>query len=78
MLVDDESLSSYLREYDEAGDICIRGKWSMDGARTLTEAAHALREYADDLQALERAGFQLRGPVEDDYGFVERDVVLEA
>jgi hypothetical protein len=68
--VDEETLRSYLRQYDEVGDICIRAKWSMDGARTLTEAAHALRQYADDLVALERAGFQLREPIEDDYGFL--------
>ena len=57
-------------EYD--GSDIIRAKWSMDGASTLTEAAHQLRLYASSLEKLESEGWQLTGPVEDDYGFIEK------
>ena len=42
----------------------------MDGAGTLLEAAARMREKAEWLKELARAGFELNAPVEDDYGFV--------
>jgi hypothetical protein len=54
------------------GDAIIRAKWAIDGAQTLSEAAHLLRAYADELEAMERRGFQLLASVQDDYGFVRR------
>lgn len=51
-------------------EFIIRGKWAMDGAATLGEAAGMLRKYADWLEHLETEGFKLDHPVEDDYGFV--------
>ena len=65
-------ISDYLREYHESGEILLRAKWAMDGAETLDEAAHMLRGYADELEALASAGFHLMGPVEDDLGFAHR------
>jgi len=50
----------------------IRAKWLMDGARTLGQAAKQLREYADQLERLERDGWQLTQPIDDDYGFIQR------
>lgn len=50
----------------------IRAKWAMDGATTLSEAAGKLRELAHQLELLEQEGWQLTGPVEDDYGFIRR------
>jgi len=42
----------------------------MDGAGTLHEAAARMRQKAEWLEELARAGFELTAPVEDDYGFV--------
>lgn len=67
-------ISDYLREYQEHGEIILRAKWTMDGAETLDEAAHMLRAFADELEALASAGFHLMGPVEDDYAFAHRGV----
>jgi hypothetical protein len=50
----------------------IRAKWVMDDATTLSEAADMLVGYADDLRRMEREGWQLARPVEDDYGFIQR------
>lgn len=52
------------------GDPIIRAKWAMDDAATLPEAAAKLREFADNLDRLHGAGWKLRQPVEDDYGFL--------
>jgi hypothetical protein len=48
----------------------IRAKWTMDGATTLEEAAQRLEAFAARLRAAHQQGWTLRGPVEDDYGFV--------
>jgi hypothetical protein len=51
----------------------IRAKWMLDGTVTLSEAAGKLRAEADWLEQLERDGWQLERPVEDDYGFIHKD-----
>jgi hypothetical protein len=53
-------------------ELVIRAKWSLDGAVTLAEAAEMARELADNLDTLEREGWQLDAPITDDYGFVHR------
>ena len=55
---------------DEMVDESIRAKWTIDGAATLAEAAGKARAFADRLQRLHDEGYLLRGPVEDDYGFI--------
>jgi hypothetical protein len=57
-------------ECPDCGNLTIRGKWSMDGARTLTEAAEKLRDFAHQLEHMRASGLQLIGPIEDDYGVV--------
>jgi hypothetical protein len=57
-------------ECPDCGSLTIRGKWCMDGARTLTEAAEALRDYAHQLEHMRASGLELTGPIEDDYGVV--------
>lgn len=53
-------------------DVVVRAKWQMDGALTLSGAAASLEEYARGLRAMEADGWQLTGPIEDDYGYVTR------
>ena len=53
-------------------EICIRAKWRMDGARTLAEARQKLYEYAEHLEELGQQGYELIEPIEDDYGFVDK------
>ena len=57
-------------ECPDCGSLTIRGRWSMDGATTLTEAAQKLRDLAHELEHLRSSGFELSGPVEGDYGIV--------
>ena len=61
-------------ELDELGDDrdLIRAKWSMDGARTLSEAATKLEAFAQELRDLEESGWQLTEPVADDVGFIQQ------
>lgn len=48
----------------------VRGKWTMDGAATLEEAAGRLEAAAANLRGLAAAGWTLREPVADDYGWL--------
>ena len=70
--MDKKRLAEYMRQYHETGDVCLRAKWTMDGARTLVEAAKQVRAFADEIEDLAREGFELQGPVEDDYAFLIR------
>jgi hypothetical protein len=67
-----EGLKGYLDEYAETREILIRAKWTFDGAKTLTEAAQRLRDYAASLDGLAAIGFELRDEIVDDYGFIGR------
>jgi hypothetical protein len=51
----------------------IRAKWCMDGARTLSEASEILESLANSLRQLERDGWQLVEPINDDYGFIRKN-----
>ncbi|GAA4288617.1 hypothetical protein [Georgenia daeguensis] len=61
-------------ELDELGEDrdLIRAKWSMDGARTLSDAAAKLEALAQELRDLEESGWQLTEPVADDVGIIEQ------
>jgi len=69
-LLNEEEINRHKAEIREHGDICIRAKWTMDGSRTLLEAAAKLRNEAEWLEDLAGAGFELNGSIQDDYGFV--------
>jgi hypothetical protein len=57
-------------------EIAVFGKGILEGARTLSEAAQKIREYADYLESLEEEGYEFYQPVEDDYGFATPGGVL--
>jgi hypothetical protein len=54
------------------GEEIVRAKWCMDGARTLSECASALRVHAERMERLERDGWQLTDLVESDYGIIKQ------
>ncbi len=56
---------------DTSSTMAIRAKGVMDGAKTLSGAAERLEAHAAWLRSLEAKGYQLAGPVEDDYGYAE-------
>jgi hypothetical protein len=51
-------LKGYLDQYADIREILIRAKWTFDGAKTLPEAAHMLRDFATDLDGLAALGFE--------------------
>jgi hypothetical protein len=55
---------------DEEDDRIIRAKWTIDGARTLEEAAVKLERFAAYLREIRAEGWELRRVVDDDYGFL--------
>ena len=70
--MEEKRLAEYMREYRETGNVCLRAKWTMDGAETLAEAARQVRGFAEEIDELAREGFELGGPVQDDYAFLIR------
>ena len=60
----------------DCGSVTIRGKWAIEGAKTLTDAAQKLRDYAHELEHMRASGLELAGPVEADYGIVRPGGVL--
>ena len=71
-----EEIAAELSEEDlERGRLeTICGKWVMDEARTLSEAAEELRDFADWLVELEIDGWQLAEPVDGGHAhLVNRD-----
>jgi len=57
-------------EEEEEENICIRAKWSMDDASTIDEAVIKLNEFIEYLKSLKNDGWELREPIQDDYGFL--------
>lgn len=50
----------------------VRAKGAIDGATTLEDAARDLEVHARALRAMAADGWELTGPVRDDYGWVRR------
>lgn len=77
-----EDLVSQNDDEDELFDLedskIVRAKWAMDDATTLSEAAAKVEAFAAYLRDLESEGWQLIGPVEDDYGFIKQKPRLRA
>lgn len=61
-----------MQDCDDQAPEIIGARWLMDGAATLSEAARKLREFADELEQMERDGWQLLDLVYDDYGYIEK------
>lgn len=57
-------------ECPDCGSVTIRGKWAIEGAKTLTDAVCKLRDDAHELEHMRASGLELAGPVEADYGIV--------
>jgi hypothetical protein len=73
---DEESCSSKDEESCSSNDdeICsiIRSKNQIDGASTLDEAIEMLYDFIGYLKELKADGYELKRPVEDDYGFIKK------
>jgi hypothetical protein len=56
-------------EVDFENDVIIRAKWTIDGACSLDQVVEHLEGFIGYIQGLKAQGYELRGPVQDDYGF---------
>jgi hypothetical protein len=76
-LLDADETDGFLYDGDDAEtqddetSYVIRGKWILDGADTLADAAEMARAYADFLEELSAQGYELRSTIDDDYGFAK-------
>ena len=55
-------------EIDNPTSVVIRGRWSLDGAQSLADAAEMAREQAEYFEQLIDMGYELEGIIDDDYG----------
>lgn len=55
-------------ELDGNNKVIIRAENIINGADTLSEAAYKLRAYADYLDGLSDAGFELTNTIDNDFG----------
>jgi hypothetical protein len=57
---------------DNPNQIVLRGKWLIENCSTLDEAIECLYAEIEHYRQLQRDGWELIGPVEDDYGLLEK------
>lgn len=60
----------YEVEWDQGKRSNVRAKWTIDGAKTLLEAAELSKHFASYLEQLHKDGWTLDDPIDDDYGFI--------
>lgn len=53
--------------------VIICGKGILDGATTLEQAVEQVLEYRDYLVLLQKRGWKLTGPVQDDHGYLYKE-----
>ena len=70
--VTEDELREYMDEWRNFGCLFIRARWTMDGAKTLLDAAQRFRDRADTLEGLARAGFELDQPADNGFAIVVR------
>jgi hypothetical protein len=69
----EETPTSETPTEEEEEEVIIRAKWIMDGAKTIDEAVHKIKGFIVYLESLKEEGWELRQPINDDYGFLYKD-----
>ena len=59
---------------DDENTAMLRAKWSLDGCRTLQEVSDKLRRLAQFYEEKQKDGWELEGPIYDDYGYMRRAI----
>jgi hypothetical protein len=59
-------------EEDDENTIGIRFKWLADSAETIDDIIGFLQNEIDWYKKLQQEGWELCGPVQDDYGFIRK------
>src|SRR5213594_1246879 len=57
--MDETEARGHLEECPDCGTVTIRGRWAMEGARTLTDAIRMLLDLAHELEHLRASGLEL-------------------
>jgi hypothetical protein len=69
-----DETNSEIESTSEEENIIIRAKWTIDDAKTIDEAVDKLHSFIEYLKSLKEEGWELREPINDDYGFLYKNV----
>jgi hypothetical protein len=53
----------------------IKGKWQLDGCKTLDEVIERMQELIEYYKELKKDGWELESEIADDWGFLRREIV---
>lgn len=70
---DSDTVSETEADYDDENNAIIRAKWRIDGSNNLDECIVKLQQFIQCLKNLKEAGWELKQPVDDDYGYIRRN-----
>lgn len=62
--------NEHFHELTMISEYTIRGKWMFDGCKTVEDIVKTLKGQVRYYEKMAKDGWQLREPVEDDYGFL--------
>lgn len=60
-------------DWDDENQMVIRAKWILDSCNTIEEIIDRLREEIRYYETLKNQGWDLTGPVDDDYGYMRKN-----
>ncbi|KAG1670990.1 hypothetical protein FOA52_014380 [Chlamydomonas sp. UWO 241] len=66
ILIDDVHAEERMEE-----EVCIHAKWMLDACETLDECIERLEATKAEYRSYQDDGYELNGPIGDDYGFLE-------
>lgn len=59
-------------DWDDENRTILRSKWNLDGCSNLDEVVERTHELIEYYKKLKTDGWELEGPIDDDWGFLVR------
>lgn len=65
-------------DWDDENTMVVRCKWIADGCATIDAIIDRLMQEAQYYRSLKQQGWEVTSPVEDDYGYLRKNVVASS
>jgi hypothetical protein len=69
---DSEDAPNEEESWDEEKQMVLKSKWALDGCKSLDDVIERSYELIEYYKELKKEGWELEGPIEDDWGFLKR------